>query len=663
MGGLREVSTNGTRVLLCALDAEKVPLAPLLAGLPVNEERLRASGGRIDWEVWVTLVERTAAALGGAVELERFAERLVRDPPAHPFSRVASLFASPLALYRLNSRWGIPNQYRNMTSSLSDLGDDCVHVVCTIPASDRGSTAVFHSAIGILTGLPQVIGLPASTRLSARVWSHGAELTLRLPPSRTLGTFARRLRRGLSGLGTIVEQLTLQEQELREKHHVLERQLEEQKRVEAALRASEERWRELALLAEQREAALARAQQMEALGQLAGKVAHDFNNLLTVVLGAAHLLESTPLGDEQRDEVREIRRAADRGVQLTRQLLTFSRQRTQAPRVVSLSEVLENARGMLERLLGERVRLEISSEASWPVRIDPGKFEQVLMNLAVNARDAMAQGGTLTITTRDVPAEPGASRGARNAPAGAAGDGAAGDGAADAADAAGDGAPAGNGAPADWVELAVRDTGVGMSPQTLERIFDPFYTTKPEGLGTGLGLAIVRAMVIQSNGQVWVDSELGRGSTFTVRWPRADALVDAAPASSPPPASRGSENILLVEDDAQVRGLARKVLVERGYRVIDCAGASEALERAHGKHIDLLLAEVAMPEMDGPELARQLSRDHDNLPVLFMSGGGENETGYRGALDPDALLPKPFGPDALALGVRRALDRSAGAEP
>jgi signal transduction histidine kinase len=491
---LQEVSTAGTRLLLDAMERHSIPPAPLLSGLPVSEGELRAPGQRVDWDIWVELVERLQTNLGGPAELERFTLLATAEPGQHQFQRVAQLLSSPLALYRLNSRWGVPNQYRHMLSTCEELGSGQLRIVNSIPERYRGSLAAFRAAAGVLRGLPQVVGLPEAKVVSQQVLPHRVEVTLVPPGSRTLLARIRQATRHLSGLRSMLDQLDAQERELDDKHRALELQLLEQKRIEGELRASEERWRALAQAAEERDAELGRAQRMSALGRLAGGVAHDFNNLLTVILGGTHLLESTRLDKEQAEEVAEIRRASERAVHLTRQLLTFSRQQATAPELLRAEAVLEQSRGLLQRLCGPNVALELQAAAGlWPVKIDRGQLEQVLMNLAVNARDAMPQGGLLTISLRNLEHAGGALGESALVP------------------------------PGQYLELAVRDTGIGMSLATASQIFEPFFTTKPLGHGTGLGLAILHGIVTQNGGHVRVESAAGRGSTFFVLLPRAAA--------------------------------------------------------------------------------------------------------------------------------------------
>jgi CheY-like chemotaxis protein len=332
-----------------------------------------------------------------------------------------------------------------------------------------------------------------------------------------------------------------------------------------------------------------------------------------------------------REELQEIRGAGERAAALTRQLLAFSRQQVIAPEVLRLGEVVAHVKGMLARLLGEDVLLDVRSEDGlWPVKLDRSQVEQILLNLAVNARDAMPRGGSLTIATRNVVIETSTLFAGSTVE------------------------------PGRYVELSVHDTGLGMDVRTAARIFEPFYSTKGQGRGTGLGLAIVRGIASQSGGHVAVQSEVGQGTLFRLLFPRSRELPRAPPVPEATEPKGGTETILLVEDDRWIRELARRILTDLGYRVIECASPSEALQRPAAETVDLLLTDVIMPEISGAELARLLTERRPDLAVLFMSGYAEDEIVHRGVVDPGvSLLPKPFGPDSLARAVRKQLDEHA----
>ncbi len=384
----------------------------------------------------------------------------------------------------------------------------------------------------------------------------------------------------------------------------------------------------------QLEMQLRQSQKMEAVGQLAGGIAHDFNNLLTAILGYADLL-ATDAGKESplSESIGEIRKAGERAASLTRQLLAFSRRQVLEPKVLDLNELVENLQRMLRRLIGEDIELVTALDPDvGRVRADAGQTEQVVMNLAINARDAMPKGGTLTIETKDVQLDEAYAR--EHLVVG----------------------PAGS-----YVMLAVSDTGVGMSAETKSHIFEPFFTTKGKGKGTGLGLATVYGIVKQSGGYIWVYSEPGRGTTFKIYLPRVEGAARAAgtrrPSKRP---TAGSETVLLVEDEQSVRSLARRILQSNGYTVIEASGPEQALEatRHHEGPIHLLLTDVVMPEMSGPELASRLAKRQPDLKVLFMSGYTDDAIVRQGLVaEGGHFLQKPFAPEGLALKVREVLDR------
>jgi two-component system cell cycle sensor histidine kinase/response regulator CckA len=383
------------------------------------------------------------------------------------------------------------------------------------------------------------------------------------------------------------------------------------------------------------EAQLLHAQRLESIGRLAGGVAHDFNNLLTAILGYAELARiDLPEGHPARASLRQVQAAAERATALTRQLLAFARRQVIAPARLDLNQLVLDLHPMLERLLGEDIELATRTEAGlWPVRADASQIEQVVLNLAVNARDAMPEGGRLVVQTSNAVLERTIDRGEEIAPG-------------------------------RYVLLEVSDTGCGMDEPTLARAFEPFFTTKPQGRGTGLGLSTCYGIVRQSGGHVFGSSEPGRGTTFKVFLPIAAGEIEEPLAAEQHAEERGEETVLLVEDDALVREVAVLALRSRGYTVLEAANGLEALEksREHAGEIALLVSDMRMPGMGGRELAERLERERPDLRVLFVTGFTEDEGLLEGGGGEErAVLQKPFTASSLACKVRQVLGAAQGA--
>ncbi|MBK7863535.1 MAG: response regulator [Archangiaceae bacterium] len=362
------------------------------------------------------------------------------------------------------------------------------------------------------------------------------------------------------------------------------------------------------------------AQKMEAVGQLASGIAHDFNNLLTVILSFSQFVyDDLPVDHKGREDLREVVDCAARAAGLTRQLLTFSRRSVFDPQLIDLNTVLATTEKMLKRLLGKGIDYTTlpCADTAWAF-VDRGLVEQVVVNLVVNARDAMPDGGKLTVETQVV------SR---------------------------DGKP--------FVMIAVTDTGVGMTPEVQQRIFEPFFTTKGEGYGTGLGLATVMGIVKECGGDIEVTSAPGRGTTFKVYLPRAPEATEARPAPQPSTLERGHETVLVVEDQAPVRAAVHRVLASTGYRVLEASRGRDALTLVEAVRtpVHLVLTDLQLPEMSGPDMVKKLRALSPEMKVLYMSGFAGGALSRQGIVEPGmSFLQKPFTPDVLMHKVRAALD-------
>ena len=380
---------------------------------------------------------------------------------------------------------------------------------------------------------------------------------------------------------------------------------------------------------------LAQSQKMDAVGQLAGGVAHDFNNLLTVIMSySTLLLDDFEEKDPRREDLQEISNAASRAAGLTSQLLAFSRKQLMEPRVISVNTVVSGIEKLLRRLIGEDIELATTLESDlFLIHADPGQLEQVLINLAVNARDAMPDGGRLHITTSNT--ELSTDHTHRHLEA----------------------------APGKYVMVAVSDTGTGMTREVQQRVFEPFFTTKGQGKGTGLGLSTVYGIVKQSGGDVWIYSEPGKGTTFKVYFPRvSNEEEDILERDGEQEVKGGNETVLIVEDDAALRALSARILEGSGYTVLLARNGVEALAIAagHTGPIDLVATDVVMPKMNGRPLVEKLLETREEMGVLFMSGYTDDEVMRRGVIDGGtAFLQKPFTPAQFARKVRNVLDQKA----
>jgi signal transduction histidine kinase/CheY-like chemotaxis protein len=494
-------------------------------------------------------------------------------------------------------------------SSESLRGTFLIYGILAVMLSGLGALMVNRTVLSPFTRFVEFVRSVAGTR------RHHLRFDDSMAPAeiRTLNVAHEQL---VASLAEKHAELLLQSQELSETNRVLVQQIHGRERAENALQEREEQLRQ--------------SQKLEAIGTLAGGVAHDFNNLLTVISGYTSLmLAASEPGSEERGDLEQVLQAAKRAGGLTSQLLAFSRRQVLQPKVLDLNGIVTGIETMLGRLIGEHIEIQtIVRSPLHHVKADPGQLEQVIVNLAVNARDAMPTGGKLTIETANI-------------------------------DSGGPVLP-GSAPVMSWVRLTVSDSGIGMDQETQARIFEPFFTTKPIGKGTGLGLSTVYGIVTQSGGTIRVESVPGKGTSFAVYLPAVNddgAHLESAHLTPVPLA--GSETILLVEDELMVRQLAQRSLRRAGYQVLSAGNGAEALDVAqqYREKIHLLITDVVMPSMGGKELADRLLLERPDVAVLYMSGYTDDTIAQHGALCPGMqLLPKPFIPDTLTRKVREVLD-------
>ena len=502
-----------------------------------------------------------------------------------------------------------------------------------IASLSTGST-VSHSSVRLA---PVAWSAPAMLPYAARLVAEGGE-TAYILASLVVVYLLTTFRYSLAHHAAITEAISLKFEnvelvdELRETNARMRHDIEERQKAEAALKAGEIERQHL-------EAQLAQSQRIEAVGRLAGGVAHDYNNMLTVITGHAEMALMSPQhAPEIRGNLEQILSAAKRSADLTGQLLAFARRQPVKPRVVDLNAAVAGTLNILKRLAGEGVSLTWSPGGDvWAIEIDPTQLDQILANLAVNARDAMAGTGTLRIQTGNVVFDQAYCAGHLGAVQG------------------------------EYAQLTVADSGSGISPEIIGRIFEPFFTTKPVGRGTGLGLSTVYGIVKQNRGFITAESEVGCGATFMIALPRARAgLSEPARGNESAGIPRGSETLLIVEDSQTVLDTARPMLASLGYRVLVAGSAIAAIDlaREHPGIIDLVITDVVMPVMNGHDLAERLAELRPGLRVLYTSGYSADVIGRHGVLEEGVhFVSKPFSLATLSAGVRQALDAPAAPPP
>jgi Signal transduction histidine kinase regulating C4-dicarboxylate transport system len=615
-GGLGVLRTDSgyLQVAVYPLVQDGFTIGALVMGEPLDSAFVRARGAS-DADVLLTAGSTAVASSDSLMARPDIVASL--EPHANgPRARTVRLgdedfVAMPLSLGETQNHeavrlWMLQPLTRRVAALMQPLRRDfIIYGAFAVIIAAIGATAVARTVLGPFTRFVQYMRSGAATEQRQGRFEDENESA----EVRTLNASFNQLMDSLAAKRQAIEERTA---ELAAANVVLTDEISERTRVEAALRESE--------------AQLRQSQKLEAIGTLAGGIAHDFNNLITVISGYTQLaLMRADKNSPAAEDLRQVIDASDRAANLTHQLLAFSRKQVLQPTVLDLAEVVSGISPMLRRIIGEHIQLEIETDAPLArVRADRGQFEQVLLNLAVNARDAMLSGGSLTIATANVGAP-----GAPNTDRGGSG----------------------------GVALVVRDTGTGMSDEVKDRIFEPFFTTKDVGKGTGLGLSMVYGIINQSGGTIVVDSRIGYGTTFTITLPAAEAVgcgeLGIAEDESLP---NGTETILIVEDAEDVRTLARRTLEDRGYTVRVARNAAEALEIAAAGSIDVLLTDIVMPQTSGPELVAEYLATWPAPLVIYMSGYADDALA-RYELDPNTVfLRKPFTPVLLARTVRRALD-------
>ena len=691
---MSEVSCAVFPVLAAVCERRGVRFDELVGGLAIEDRRARDPSARCAWTDFAEVLARFLARTS-AEECVGLGADIVRKGFSEPYHHVAELVDDVADLYTLTFEWAIPNAYHAPRASVTSLSGGRLEVAVTLDPKLAACEAFLHALTGALIALPGLVGLLDAQVEVASLDARAARWVV-APPS-----LRDRPRPELAALAKV---LVMQQRELRDARAALDRSeryfqtvieavedivciLDPSGRVRYANPALERTTgftardlsqasaiehvhpddvaKGLAMFPEtmqegatghvtlrfrckdgtfrtfeargvnrlddpvvggilitgrdvtdrvRAEQQLLQAQKMESVGQLAGGVAHDFNNLMAAVLCHTELArDALPQGSAALDDVQQIERAALRAADLTRQLLAFARKQVTNARVVDVAALTEGLARLLRRVLGEDVELTLDLERGlWPVRIDPSQMEQVLLNLALNARDAMPKGGRLRIVARNEPSPMGA-----------------------------------------HVRVSVIDTGVGMSEATRSRVFEPFFTTKEVGRGTGLGLATCYGIVTQAGGHITVESAPGEGAAFHVVLPRTEE-AEPPPATDLRPSRDGSpaEVVLLVEDHDMVRDIAARALRARGYTVLVAVSGAQAIALARDQRVDLLLTDVVMPGMGGPELAARMRAERPALKVVLMSGYAPELAAHAN----EHLLSKPFTPATLAAAVRAALD-------
>ena len=573
------VSCRGIADFLKVLEARDVSLEGLTDGLAVDRATLGTPSASVEWDVFAQISDRLMERVGGADAYAKLAGDMADDPRAHRVRRFFQLTTSLDSIYRLLFLWMAPAMYPSHTARVTRTGDRDILIELEILPNLRTSAAFFHAARGVAATLPRLHGLP-DARVEAEVSPQRATLRVRMPAAVSRRSRALRWWRTLRDAPAVVDELVRQQAELQQTNEELRKNLEDAKKREARL-AEEVAARKAAQEAlEKRSQELLHAQRVESVGRLASGVAHDFNNLLTAILGqTSMLMDDAAEGTEAREALSEIRAAAERAAAVTSQLLAFGSKQPHVSSIVDLNELVGSMEALLRRLLGDIDVHMRYHPAPLLVEADRTRLEQVVMNLAVNARDAMPAGGTLTVCTS-----------------------------------------LGGDAERPVAQLIVADNGVGIEEHVASKIFEPFFTTKGTH-GTGLGLATVHDIIKDAGGTIAIETELGRGTRFTIDLAIVEGEVEL-PARRRVRVNRSSRRgtVLIIEDEPSIRRLVARALKRAGHEVLSARDGATALGIVEGKELNVVISDVMLGSERGPAIVSQLLEKHPRATPIFMSG-------------------------------------------
>lgn len=625
----KDSNTRSISSFVGLLARDGLDVSGICDGLPVSLDEILQPDTWLDWPTAATIMDRVGELAGGQQDVVDLTRRAALEMTDQSYSRLFKLVVNPAQMYRMVAKVIAPAICPYHRAHFEKIDEERVRVELQLPDSGPDCPTFFYAAEGLFRGLPKVLAMNEA-EVEATYHPYRAEFEIRFPASLTLWSRTRRLFAPRGRIAAI-DELDAQQQRLSANNRELQRAYDEIKEREKTLKAEiAERTRIQEALALQEEQ-LRQAQKMEAMGKLSGGIAHDFNNHLTVIMLYAEAILETEDTDSAHTYAARIRDAATTSASLTKQLLAFARKQVLQPKVLDLNELISKSDDMLRRTLGETIQLDfVRGGGLGKARVDPAQLEQALVNLAINSRDAIGErSGHLTVETANVFLN----REYTTAH--------------------------GNVEPGRFVMLAVSDDGPGISPAEMKLVFEPFYTTKETG--TGLGLSMVQGFVAQSGGLINVYSEQGVGTSFKIYLPRVDreAETESWGEESTAGAVMGSESILVVEDEAILSDLVTDMLTRHGYDVTAARDGFEAVQKAAGKTLDLVLTDVVMPGMNGPEVVERIRETHPGLQAVYMSGYTENAIAHRGELDPGVILiEKPFTTRELLGVVRRTLGGS-----